>query len=213
MCCSNTMNPPTRASSTRPDSMTVGSGEPGVQTTGGLPMIAGWRDTADVLSTNPYPIAGAESAQPNGIYQHHKVADWTVLNREEVQDARPFMSVLQFFKYTTEGRWPTRQELRDHAWMAIANGATGLWWFTLGTVSPSTGSTALASTCGSPSTWCPTRTQRMNDLRAVVLEVADLEASPHGRLCRLAITIRGTVTALHVRTKTRPCPTQRYVIA
>lgn len=159
------------------DSMTFGvQGEAGIQTTGGIPMIAGWRDTADVLSTNPYPLAGSESAQPNGIYQHRKVADWTALNREEVQDARPYMSVLQFFKYTTEGRWPTRQEMRNHTWMAVAEGAKGLWWFTLGTVSSSTGSSALASTCGTPSTWCATRTQRMNDLRAVVLEVADLEA-------------------------------------
>jgi hypothetical protein len=110
------------------------------------------------------------------MYYHSKVADWTTLMAEEVQGARPYATVLQAFKYTNQGRWPSRQEMRNHAYMAIVEGATALWWFTVGTVSSDTGSRALVTICGSDK-WCAERTSRMNDLRAVVLELADLETA------------------------------------
>ena len=47
-------------------------------------------------------------------------------------NARPFMTVLQFFKFTSMGRWPTLAEMRSHAYMAIVEGARGLMWWSLG---------------------------------------------------------------------------------
>ena len=64
-----------------------------------------WRDSTDVLATDPYPMYGAE---PAGGYYHAEVADWTALARNAVKDARPYMTVLQFFQFTSQGRWPTR---------------------------------------------------------------------------------------------------------
>jgi hypothetical protein len=199
-----------------PDSMTFGvQGEQEIQSTYGIPLIAGWRDVADLLSTNPYPNAGAERDGPNGIYYHSKVADWTTLTGEEVQWARPYATVLQAFKYTTQGRWPTRREMRNHAYMAIVEGATGLWWFTLGTVSPSTGSLALVTVCQSDQ-WCAERTARMNDIRAVILELADLEAAllmDDGAAVSVANAAGGGPLAA-IRTKVKAMPDgTAYVIA
>ncbi|HEU5322340.1 MAG TPA: hypothetical protein VFX28_16160, partial [Methylomirabilota bacterium] len=121
-----------------------------------------WRDAADLISTDPYPMYGAE---PAGGYRHNQVADWTVNARDAVKDSRPFMTVLQFFQFTSQGRWPTRQEMRNHAYMAIVEGARGLWWWSLG-------DNALRNVC---SGWCTQKTQYMDNLRAVVNELAALE--------------------------------------
>jgi hypothetical protein len=126
--------------------------------------IVFWRDAADVLASDPYPMFGAE---PAGGYNHKQVADWTARTREAVKNARPFMTVLQFFKFTSLGRWPTRQEMRNHAYMAVVEGAKGLWWWAVGN-----GAGALATVC---SDWCAERTAHMNDLKAVVGELAALE--------------------------------------
>jgi hypothetical protein len=40
----------------------------------GLPLIAGWRDTADLLGTNPYPNVGAESQGPGGMYYRGSIS-------------------------------------------------------------------------------------------------------------------------------------------
>jgi len=128
----------------------------------GNPELPLWRDTADLLSTDPYPMYGAE---PSGGYNHGQVADWTRNTRLALKDSRPFNTVLQFFQFTSQGRWPTRQELRNHAYMAIVEGARGLWWWSLG-------DNALLATC---SGWCTEKTNHMNDLKAVVNELADLE--------------------------------------
>ncbi len=123
-----------------------------------------WRDAADLLASDPYPMYAAE---PAGGYNHRMVADWTVRTREAVKDARPFLTVLQFFKFTGLGRWPTRQEMRNHAYMSIVEGARGLWWWSAGN-----GAGALANVC---SGWCAEKTAHLNDLKAVVGEIADLE--------------------------------------
>ena len=138
---------------------------PGTVTFGALfgdPDIVFWRDTVDVLSSDPYPMFGAE---PAGGYDHGQVAEWTAQTRTAVKDARPFMTVLQFFKFTSKGRWPTRQEMRNHAYMAIVEGARGLWWWSLGT-------NALKDVCAG---WCEQKTTSMNNLKAVVNELAALE--------------------------------------
>ena len=120
-----------------------------------------WRDAADVLSTDPYPLWGAEGSG----YPHNKVADWTSAARNAVMDARPVLAVLQFFKATDNARWPTLQEMRNHAYMAIVEGAKGLFWWSLG-------DNALLNVC---SDWCAERTAHMNDLKTVVSELSNLE--------------------------------------
>src|SRR5882724_6484717 len=131
----------------------------------GEPEIALWRDSADVLASDPYPLYGAE---PTGGYDLAQVAEWTARTRKAVKDARPFMSVLQFFQFTSQGRFPTRAEMRNMAYTAIAEGAKGLMWWSLG-------QGGLDSVCESGSVWCSQRTQLMNQLAAVVSEVAALE--------------------------------------
>ncbi len=49
-----------------------------------------WRDAADVLSTDPYPLVNAE---PSGGYDHGRVASWTRITREAVQDARALVPI------------------------------------------------------------------------------------------------------------------------
>src|SRR5438445_7971229 len=119
-----------------------------------------WRDAADVLGTDPYPLWGAEGSG----YPHNRVADWTSAARNAVLDARPILTVLQFFKSTDNSRWPTLQEMRNHAYMAIVEGAKGLFWWSLG-------DNALTNVC---SDWCAERTAHMNDLKTVVSELSSL---------------------------------------
>ncbi len=67
----------------------------------------------------------AVQTEPSGGYNHGEVGDWTAKTRDAVKDARPVMTVLQFFKFTPQGRFPTLPEMRNHAWMAIVEGARG----------------------------------------------------------------------------------------
>ena len=122
-----------------------------------------WRDATDIVATDPYPMFGAE---PAGGYNHRQVADWTANARNVVKDSRPIMTVLQFFQFTSQGRWPTLAEMRTHAYMAIVEGAQGLWWWSLG-------DNALRLVCNN--TWCAERTGYMNNLKSVVNEIAALE--------------------------------------
>jgi hypothetical protein len=131
----------------------------------GEPEIVLWRDSADVLASDPYPLFGAE---PTGGYDLAQVAEWTARTRKAVKDARPFMGVLQFFQFTSQGRFPTLAEMRNMAYTAIAEGAKGLMWWSLG-------QGGLDSVCESGTTWCSQRTQLMHQLEAVVSEVAALE--------------------------------------
>ena len=139
-----------------PDSMTIGA----FQASRAAYM---WRDSIDVLMTDPYPLY---SAEPSGGYRHYIVADWTAGARNALRDARPTMTVLQFFKTTSNSRWPTWAELRSHAYMAIVEGAKGLWWWSVGRA-------GLAGVC---SGWCDEKLRNLGNLRAVVDELASLEA-------------------------------------
>jgi hypothetical protein len=129
----------------------------------GTPDLRLWRDAVDVIATDPYPLYAAE---PTSGYNHRQVADWTALSRDVVKDARPIMTVLQFFKFTSLGRWPTLAEMRNHAYMAVVEGARGLWWWSLG-------DNALKAVC---SDWCAEKTAYMNNLKSVVNEIAALES-------------------------------------
>jgi hypothetical protein len=88
-----------------------------------------WVDAADIIGTDPYPLFGAEPAQG---YTHFQVADFVAQLRSALRDTRPALAVLQFFKFTSNSRLPTRAEYRTHAIMAIVEGARGLMWWEVG---------------------------------------------------------------------------------
>ena len=46
--------------------------------------------------------------------------------------ARPVWTVIQFFQADLESAWPTQQQLHDMSWMAIVEGATGLFYWEYG---------------------------------------------------------------------------------
>jgi hypothetical protein len=163
----------------------------------GNPDLHLWRDAADIISTDPYPLYASE---PAGGYNHRTVADWTVRSRDAVMDSRPIMTVLQFFKFTSLGRWPTRTEMRNHAYMAIVEGARGLWWWSLG-------DNALKAVCAG---WCAEKTAHMNDLKAVVNEIAALEPA------LLADDSPGSLTRnsnTNIKTKVKVVNGKGYVFA
>jgi hypothetical protein len=96
---------------------------------GGPAQLAPWREAADVLGAVAYPMYGPE---PAGGYRHGAVAEATRAARHAVKSARPFMTVLPVSPLGAFGRAPTLQEMRSHAYMAIVEGARGLWWSGLG---------------------------------------------------------------------------------
>jgi hypothetical protein len=162
------------------------------------PEVFLWSDSGDVLSTDPYPLVGAE---PAGGYAHRLVADWTSVNREAVMDARPFMTVLQFFKFLAAGRWPTLAEMRSHAYMAIVEGARGLMWWSLG-------ANGLRDVC---SGWCDEKLGYMSNLKSVVGELADLEPALLADDTPAALAGNSQSTA--IRTKVKTLAGQGYLFA
>src|SRR6185295_7711341 len=88
-----------------------------------------WTGAADVLGTDPYPLYGPEPAVG---YTHFIVADFVSKLRAAATPTRPVWSVLQFFKFTSNSRMPTPEEMRAHAVMSIVEGAQGLFWWDIG---------------------------------------------------------------------------------
>jgi hypothetical protein len=86
-----------------------------------------WRDALDVIGLDPYPIT-----KPRGQNHLAMVGEWTRLGREAVQDARPIWMVIQYFPLTGAGGWPTYDEIRAMSWMAIVEGAQGLFYWSFG---------------------------------------------------------------------------------
>lgn len=86
-----------------------------------------WRDAADVLGLDPYPIT-----KPPGDNDLAMVGDWTRLGRDAVRGSRPVWTVVQWFPLTTAGGWPREQDLRAMSWMAIVDGAQGLFYWSFG---------------------------------------------------------------------------------
>jgi len=85
-----------------------------------------WKDTVDVLGVDPYPIT---SASGNDLAQ---VADWTRAAFQAGHGSRPVWTVIQFFQMYASSPWPTQQQLHDMSWMAIVEGATGLFYWEYG---------------------------------------------------------------------------------
>ena len=88
-----------------------------------------WTNAADVLGVDPYPLYGPEPAVG---YTHFIVADYVSKLRAVAKPNRPVWSVLQFFKFTSDSRMPTPDEMRAHAVMSIVEGAQGIFWWDIG---------------------------------------------------------------------------------
>ncbi len=127
--------------------------------------LPAWRDTIDALSTDPYPLHGP---QPPQGYNLGLVSDWTAQARAAVNGSRPISTVLQFFQFTSDSKWPTADQLRNMSYMAIAEGANGLFYWSLGV-------RALAWSCQSSAEWCEERVRRFEDLKTVMNELKSLE--------------------------------------
>jgi hypothetical protein len=83
-----------------------------------------WRDTVDVLGVDPYPLG---SRFPESV-----VGDWTKNVVAAVHGARPVWTVIQFFWLNWLSHFPTEQELHDMSWMAITEGASGVFYWSYG---------------------------------------------------------------------------------
>ncbi|MBI2216264.1 MAG: O-antigen ligase family protein [Candidatus Rokubacteria bacterium] len=86
-----------------------------------------WRDALDVMGLDPYPIT-----KPGGDNNLAMVGDWTRLGQDAVMRSRPVWMVLQYFPLTKAAGWPSREELRTMSWMAIVEGAKGLFYWSFG---------------------------------------------------------------------------------
>src|SRR5438552_6529394 len=119
-----------------------------------------WTDAADIMGTDPYPLYGPE---PAAGYTHFTVADFVSKLRAVAKPDRPVWSVLQFFKFTSDSRVPTADELRAHAVMSIVEGAQGIFWWDIGVNGILSGTDAA------------TVSTAMSNLKALTTELAGLE--------------------------------------
>jgi len=83
-----------------------------------------WRDTVDVLGVDPY-VLGTH-------FPESYVGDSTRKVIAAVHGARPVWTVIQFFWLSSLSHFPTEQELHDMSWMAIAEGARGVFYWSYG---------------------------------------------------------------------------------
>lgn len=118
-----------------------------------------WVGAADVIGTDPYPLFGAE---PAAGYTHFQVADFVGQAAQAAGPAKPSISVLQFFKFTSDSRFPTPGEYRSHAVMSVVEGAKGLMWWEIGSNGLRQADAATVNT-------------QMGYLRTLVKELASLE--------------------------------------
>jgi hypothetical protein len=121
--------------------------------------LSAWRNAADILGVDPYPIVAPEGQ----LSDLERVSAWISKADRAVYGARPVWAVLQFFQLVSGSHWPTEQELRTMSWMALIGGADGLIYW-------SWGARGLA--------WEnePERTEYKNRLKAVLDEIIPLEA-------------------------------------
>ena len=88
--------------------------------------LPSWKDTVDVLGVDAYPLAHLTG---NDLAE---VADRTRAAYQAGYGSRPVWTVIQFFQLDLESAWPTQQQLHDMSWMAIVEGATGLFYWEYG---------------------------------------------------------------------------------
>ena len=83
-----------------------------------------WRGTVDVLGVDPYVLGSRFSKSYVGDLTRKMVA--------AVHGARPVWTVIQFFRLSPFSHFPTEQELHDMSWMAITEGARGVFYWSYG---------------------------------------------------------------------------------
>jgi hypothetical protein len=86
-----------------------------------------WRDAVDVLGLDPYPLSRKPADNHLAM-----VGEWTRLGQDAVMGSRPLWMVIQFFEQTRVAGWPTYDDLRTMSWMAIIEGARGLFYWSFG---------------------------------------------------------------------------------
>jgi hypothetical protein len=86
--------------------------------------LRSWRDSVDVLGVDPY-VLGTRHAESY-------VGDLTRNAIGAVHGARPVWTVIQYFRLNELSHFPTEQELHDMSWMAITEGARGLFYWSYG---------------------------------------------------------------------------------
>ena len=85
-----------------------------------------WKDAVDVVGVDPYPLW---LPVDNDIGE---VGDWTRTAVNAVHGSRPVWTIVQFFQADAMSSWPTEQQLHDMTWMAIAEGASGVFYWSHG---------------------------------------------------------------------------------
>ena len=83
-----------------------------------------WRNTVDVLGVDPY-VLGTR-------FPESYVGDSTRKAIAAVHGARPVWTVIQFLQMNWTSHFPTEQELHDMSWMAITEGARGVFYWSYG---------------------------------------------------------------------------------
>jgi hypothetical protein len=157
-----------------------------------------WLPALDVIGIDQYPMYGAE---PAAGYPMGKVYEGATAVRQAVGDARPFWHVIQFFRFTSKGRWPTRGELRSMSYAAIVGGANGLFYWSLG-------AKALGYVCKPTSAWCPERVEYFERLKSVFAELNGFGALSNEDLPSSALSVSDP--ALKVRIKRGSAGAARY---
>ncbi len=85
-----------------------------------------WKDAVDVVGVDPYPLW-----LPVDNYIG-EVGEWTRTAVNAVHGSRPVWTIIQFFQADAMSSWPTEQQLHDMTWMAIAEGASGVFYWSHG---------------------------------------------------------------------------------
>jgi hypothetical protein len=85
-----------------------------------------WKDAVDVVGVDPYPLW-----LPVDNYLG-EVGDWTRKAVNAVHGSRPVWTIIQFCQADAMSSWPTEQQLHDMSWMAIAEGASGVFYWSHG---------------------------------------------------------------------------------
>ena len=85
-----------------------------------------WKDAVDVVGVDPYPLW-----LPVDNYVG-EVGEWTRTAVNAVHGSRPVWTIIQFFQADAMSSWPTEQQLHDMSWMAIAEGASGVFYWSHG---------------------------------------------------------------------------------
>lgn len=114
---------------------TLSSGDPGGVLFGTLSRIgqvSRWRDMADVLSADPYPVGSVPGLDDTayGATLSPPMMRTSIWTREVVRQSHGSRAVWMVLEdFDVNSQFPNFTQLRTQAYKAIINGATGiLWW-------------------------------------------------------------------------------------